>query len=159
MTVELAYRRYAPFAARMILRITGSRESVDDLVQDVFLLVTLKFETLRQPESARAWIAATAVNVARASLRKRKLRARFGFTPSDGYEDVAGDDVSPYDRLLIARVYKALDTLSVEERIAWALRCLEGEKLMHVAQLCGCSLSTAKRRIDAANARMRELIG
>ncbi len=159
MTVEAAYRRYAAFAASLILRITGSRESVDDLVQDVFLLVTRKLSTLRQPESAKAWIAATAVNVARGALRKRKLMSRFGFTQADGYEDIAGDEVSPFDRVLIARVYRALDLLSVDERMAWALRHLEGEKMDQVAQLCGCSLSTAKRRVESAHARMKEAVG
>jgi RNA polymerase sigma-70 factor (ECF subfamily) len=159
ITVELAYRRYAPFAAGLILRITGSRESVEDLVQDVFLLVASKFGTLRQPESAKAWIAATAVNVARGALRKRKLLSRFGFMAVESYEDLAGDSVSPFDRLLIGRVYRALDTLTVEERVAWTLRHLEGEKLERVAQLCRCSLSTAKRRIEAAQLRMQEVVG
>lgn len=158
MAVELAYRRYAPFAANLILRITGSRESVDDLVQDVFLVVTGKLATLRQPESVKAWVAATAVNVARGALRKKKLMSRFGFTPVEDYEDIAGDDASPYDRLLIARVYRALDKLAVDERMAWSLRYLEGVKLEQVAQLCGCSLSTAKRRVEAARKRLREVV-
>ncbi len=128
-------------------------------MQDVFVLVTRKFSTLRQPESAKAWIAATAVNVARGALRKRRLMSRFGFTPTDGYDDIIGDEVSPYDRLLVARVYRALDGLGVDERMAWALRHLEGEKMEQVAQLCGCSLSTAKRRVEAAQARMKEVLG
>jgi RNA polymerase sigma-70 factor (ECF subfamily) len=56
-------------------------------------------------------------------------------------------------------VYRALDRLGTAERLAWTLRHVEGERLDAVAQLCGCSLATAKRRIAAANAHVRKLTG
>jgi RNA polymerase sigma-70 factor, ECF subfamily len=40
--------------------------------------------------------------------------------------------------------------LPVDQRIAWSLRYLEGEPLDAIAATCGCSLSTAKRRVGAA---------
>jgi RNA polymerase sigma-70 factor (ECF subfamily) len=43
----------------------------------------------------------------------------------------------------------------VEHRVAWTLRYVEGEKLERVAEHCGCSLATAKRRIAAAHAKIQ----
>jgi RNA polymerase sigma-70 factor (ECF subfamily) len=34
--------------------------------------------------------------------------------------------------------------------VAWSVRHLEGETMERVAELCGCSLSTAKRRVQSA---------
>ena len=50
---------------------------------------------------------------------------------------------------------KHMDKLSVDLRIAWSLRHLHKESLEDVAQLAGCSLATAKRRIAAAEQRIR----
>ncbi len=61
------------------------------------------------------------------------------------------DQSLPADgRALLTRVYEVLDRVSVECRLAWILRYIEGEKLEEVAERCGCSLATAKRRIAAA---------
>ena len=53
---------------------------------------------------------------------------------------------------------QALDRLGVAERVAWTLRYVEGEPLGTVAELCECSLATAKRRIRAAQDHLREVI-
>ena len=67
--------------------------------------------------------------------------------------------MSPERRALLSRVYQVLDRIPVEQRLAWSLRYVEGEKLERVAEQCGCSLATAKRRIAAAHARIQgELI-
>ena len=62
-------------------------------------------------------------------------------------------------RALLSRVYKILDGIPANERIAWSLRHIEGEPLESVASLAGCSLATAKRRIAAAAARIEEAFG
>ena len=64
-------------------------------------------------------------------------------------------DISPERRALLTRVYQALDQLPVDHRLAWTLRYVEGEKLERVAERCGCSLATAKRRIAAAHTRIQ----
>ena len=56
----------------------------------------------------------------------------------------------------MARVYQILDRIAVDDRIAWALRYVEGQKLEQVAGLVDCSLATAKRRIARAQAAIEE---
>jgi RNA polymerase sigma-70 factor (ECF subfamily) len=53
-------------------------------------------------------------------------------------------------RALLVRLYKVLETLPTDQRLAWSLRYLEGEPLDAIAAVCGCSLATAKRRVSAA---------
>ena len=89
----------------------------------------------------------------------RKLRGMFGLDDAGGYEAVADGGASPEERVLLQRVYRVLDTLPADLRIAWALRYIEGERLDAVAVLSGCSLATAKRRISAAALALNELVG
>ena len=63
--------------------------------------------------------------------------------------------MSPERRALLSKVYQVLEGLPIEQRLAWTLRFVEGEKLEDVAQQCACSLATAKRRISAAHARIQ----
>jgi RNA polymerase sigma-70 factor (ECF subfamily) len=57
----------------------------------------------------------------------------------------------------VAAVYRVLNALPADERIAFALRMLDGMELSAVATACGVSLSTAKRRLSSAQQRFREL--
>jgi DNA-directed RNA polymerase specialized sigma24 family protein len=50
-----------------------------------------------------------------------------------------------------------LDSLPAEARVAWSLRYIEGETMPRVAELCGCSLSTAKRRVGDAELALERL--
>jgi RNA polymerase sigma-70 factor (ECF subfamily) len=70
------------------------------------------------------------------------------------YERLAAPGAAPDERALLQKVYQLLDAQPVRERLAWCLRHVEGEPLERVAELCGCSLATAKRRIAAVQARL-----
>ena len=156
--VAALFEELAPYVARIGLRMLGRREELEDFVQDVFLEVHKSHETLRDATALKGWVAGIAVNVARRRLRRRKLKARFFLDSPPSYLEAASSDASPEQRVLLARVYAALDRLSVDERVAWSLRHLEGERLEEVAFVCGCSLATAKRRIASAHDALREVI-
>jgi RNA polymerase sigma-70 factor, ECF subfamily len=150
-TVEWLFRRYSAYVARIALRLLGRDDEVDDVVQDVFLGALRGLGELRDPEAARGWLATVTVRVARRKLRIRRFRAFFHLDPGADYEELAGVAATAEERALIARVYAILDGIPAERRIAWTLRYVEGEKLGEVARLCGCSLATVKRRIDAVH--------
>ncbi len=159
LDLDSAYRRYARYVAAVALRLIGRDDEVDDVVQEVFLTALRKLGGLRDPEAIRGWLATVTVRVAGRRLRRRRMWAFFGVSPSEGaYEEVAATGATPEDRALLARVYAVLDGLPVGERIAWTLRHVEGERLEQVAALCGCSLATAKRRIAAAHATMERML-
>jgi RNA polymerase sigma-70 factor (ECF subfamily) len=91
-------------------------------------------------------------------LRKRKLRAFVGLDSGAALE-LRDRGISPERRALLSRVYQVLEQIPVEHRLAWTLRYVEGEKLEEVAERCGCSLATAKRRIAAAQSRLESELG
>lgn len=150
------FKRYAPYVAKIGMRMLGRREELDDFVQDVFLSVHRHLATVREPAALKGWLAKVAVREAMARLRRRKLRNLLGLGAAHDYEAVADGAASPEQRAQLARVFEALDTLSASERVVWSLRTVEGETLERVAELCGISLSTAKRRLASAEAALEK---
>ena len=62
-------------------------------------------------------------------------------------------------RPLIALLYSVLDRVPAGPRAAWVLRPLLDTPLDSVAELCGCSVATAKHRIAAAEQVLAPVLG
>jgi RNA polymerase sigma-70 factor (ECF subfamily) len=146
-TLDAVYRSNCRYVGAVILRLSGRRAELEDLIQEVFAEAAASFDALREPAAVKGWLATIAVRVTRRRLRRRRLSALFGLDAGTNYEEVAGAEASPFDRALVARVYRALDELHPDDRVAFVLHHVEGETLDAVAALCGCSRTTAKRRI------------
>ncbi len=156
---DTLYDRYARYVARILIRLTGGDEEVDDLVQDVFMLAARGLPTIRDPAAVPAWLATIAVRRVHRKLWSRRLRNIFRVSDPIEEVELAAPGCSPEDRLLLKRVFVVLDRVAVRDRIAWTLHVLEGETLETVAQACRCSLSTAKRRIASAQAKIDKEVG
>jgi len=94
------------------------------------------------------------VRRARRWLRKRWVRRRLRELDVSAQTDLIDGAASPEERAEIARVYRALDGMPRDERLAWVLRFVEGETLESMADLLGCSVSTAQRRLRSAESKM-----
>jgi len=152
--IDTLFRRYARYVGSVALRILGRESDVDDVVQDVFLDAHRGLSSLRDPGAVRAWLARLTVRKARRVLRRRRLMRALGLDTQPDYGLVVDPAATPEQRVLLVEIYRLMDAMPSEERLAWSLRYLEGETLERVAELCGCSLATAKRRIRAARVAM-----
>lgn len=150
LDIDSLFRRYSSYVAAVAHRLLGRDEEVDDTIQEVFLVAVRSLKSVRDPGAIKGWLARITVRTARQRLRKRRMRALLGLEAPVAYENVSDTGANGEDRALLARVYRVLDALPANQRIAWSLRYIEGEPLESVATLCGCSLATTKRRIAAA---------
>jgi RNA polymerase sigma-70 factor, ECF subfamily len=153
------FRRYSRYVASVAWKLTGRDDEVDDVVQEVFLAAMRGLGQLREPEAVKAWLATVTVRIARRRLWKRRVMGMLGLDQAPSYEKLAAPDAAPDESALVACVYRLLDEQPVGERLAWTLRHVEGEPLERVAELCGCSLATAKRRIAAVQRRLQKELG
>ena len=158
LTAELLFRQYARYVAHIALRIVGRDADVDEIVQDVFLVALTGLEDLREPEAVRGWLATITVRKAQRRLRYNRLQSWLGLDDEPDYESAVAAEASPEQHAIVRSVYKALDTLPVNDRVAWTLRYLQDERLENVAAIIGCSLATAKRRIAAAQQKLDEVL-
>ena len=152
--IEELFRKHAPAVASLGLAMLQSVEEADDLVQDVFLRAWRALDRLVDPEGARPWLMTIAVRCARTRLRRRKLSQLLFRLDEPDLDQMASPGVLPEHRDLVKRLYLILDRMPVELRIAFVLRYVQSETVQSVAEICGWSLSTAKRRIHAAHERV-----
>jgi len=152
---ELLFRRYARLVSATATRLLGDRGLAEDILQDTFAVALERLDTLRNPAAFKSWLMRIAVSqVHRIYRRERFVRL---LKRSDGPSPlarIAARSATPEMLVELELVDRELRRLPPEQRLAWMLRYCEGLELREVAEACGCSLATAKRRISAAHARV-----
>jgi len=132
----------------VLLRMTGGRQTAEDLLQETFLRL---YRDPPGPEvrSPRAWIFKMARNLA-----LDELRAERPAEPLDALERPAPAD-DPETRLDVAA---ALARLGPEDRQLVTLRLNGGLKFRELAQVLDLPLGTALGRYYAAVGRLRDYL-
>src|SRR5450432_730714 len=157
--LDALYARYAPYVAAIATRILGRRAEVEDVVQEVFALAVGGLRRREDHREIKSWLATVTVRRSVQQLRLRAFWSVFDLADEPSYDTLADPGSDGQERELISDVYRALDRLPPRQRVPWVLRHIEGQSLEQVAELCGCSLATVKRRISAAHDRIRKHIG
>ncbi|MGH7440206.1 MAG: RNA polymerase sigma factor [Polyangiaceae bacterium] len=155
---EALFRRYAPMANGLALRLMGRDGDLDDLVQDSFVAALRGLDSLKEPQAFAGWMASIVVQTAHKLLRRRRLARRLGLyrpEPIDADALIARD--APPDAVVELRaLYAVLEELPPKVRIPLVLRRVEGHSLDEVAELTGYSLATVKRAIAEGERRLEE---
>jgi RNA polymerase sigma-70 factor (ECF subfamily) len=163
VTFEDLFRQHAAAVASVGLSMLQSAQEADDLVQDVFVKAWRAFDRLEDRQAARPWLMTIAIRLARTRLRRRKLTRLLFLADDQEIERVAAANAPPEELDMLKRLYGILDRIPVDLRIAWVLRNVQQETVPIIAELCGWSLSTTKRRLRTAeervNARLAALNG
>ena len=155
--MELLVDHYIDGLLRFVMRIIGSREDAEDVVQDALIK---SFERAYQfrgtPASFGAWLYAIAMNVGRAAVRKeaRKLE-------QPGDLDAYAESSAPHMRDVIRdqTVQRALKQLSHDQREVIVLHWFEGLDFQEIANIVDASLSAVKVRAHRGYERLRALLG
>jgi RNA polymerase sigma-70 factor (ECF subfamily) len=150
---EALFRKHVRTAWTLALRLTARRDDADDVVQDAFVTALGDLANLKVGDAFGAWLATIVVRQAHRHFRRRRLRRLLGLdrAPDEGVLGaLAAPDTSPERLIELSQIDAVLRTLDERERSAWVLRHVEGHTLVEVAEVCGCSLATAKRRVAAA---------
>jgi RNA polymerase sigma-70 factor, ECF subfamily len=158
LAFEALYRRHAGFALNLAVRVQGNASDVEDIVHDAFLRAQHRLPELREAGLFRSWLGAIVIRLVRTRLRKRRLLGLIGLGQAEpvDLDAIASSEAGPDARAELAQIYALLRTLPPDDRIAWTLRHVEQHRLEAVAELTGCSLATAKRRIQRAQRFLAE---
>jgi RNA polymerase sigma factor (sigma-70 family) len=152
---ELLQPQFAP-AQVFCRKLTGDRDTGDDLFQDALITALRKFSTLRDEESFRPWlyriIVRTFVSTVRSPWWKRRVRLT---------EDmpVAALRFDPTNRHAARRwLEKAFGALSPDDRALVALFELEEWTLAELAEVYGKSEGALKLRLFRARRKMKKVL-
>lgn len=158
MDLDAVFRQYALYVGTIAYRILGTRDEVEDVVQDVFLSAHGTLTGLRKPEAINSWLATVTVRVCHRRLRARRLRRWLLLDGEPRTYDPPDPGASPETKAALNDIFRALETVPVNARVAWSLRFLQGERLERVAELTGCSLAAVKRRLAKAQKVLDDVI-
>jgi RNA polymerase sigma-70 factor (ECF subfamily) len=149
---EELFRRHARMAVGLATRLAPNDPDVDDIVQDCFVSALRRLDRLQNPQAFAGWLGSIVVHAVANHLRRRRLLWRLGLaTPeSTDLETITSASAPPDVALELQRVYRLLQHLPVEQRVALVLRRVEGMEVPEIAAHMGLSLSTVKRRLKAA---------
>ena len=147
------FDKYAPDVRRVLGHVLGADQELPDLIHDVFVRVLESLSRLEQPDHLRSWIVTIAVRTGRERIRLRRRRRWLSFLAPEEMPTTAVEADDPSFREAVRAMYRALETLDDDDRIALTLRSLAGLELTEVADACGVSLATIKRRLAHAEAR------
>jgi RNA polymerase sigma-70 factor (ECF subfamily) len=146
------YDEAFPWVYRAARRLGVHPSSLDDVVQDVFLVVHRKLPTFERRSSLRSWIYGITLHVVRGRRRTAKRRPE---TPTLDEELAAlpGKGDPQHDamrREALADVLRILDSMSDEQREVFVLAELEELSAPEIAEASGINLNTVYSRLRAA---------
>jgi RNA polymerase sigma-70 factor (ECF subfamily) len=147
------YRRYGEHVHRVLRRILGAPEELADLHHDVFVRAIVSLHKLEDPCALKAWLTMIAVHVARTAIARRRRSRWLWFMPPSELPEVQASVATSEQLDAVRATYAVLDMLAPDDRIAFALRFIDGMELTEIAQACRVSLATLKRRLVRAEAR------
>ncbi len=154
---DMLYRRHVRVVARVVTRLSGRSHEAEDVVQEAFISAFRDLHRLRQVESFRSWLLQLAVNLVHRRFRRRRLLRSLGLDREQDDATLLQQLDPRVDLELHAEIGKLDDLLRrrpTQERIAWMLRYVEQYRLEEVAEACGCSVATVKRRIARTQERV-----
>lgn len=152
------YRAEFPFVWRTLRALGVATSSLDDAVQDVFIVVHRQLPGFEQRASLRSWIFAIAYNVA-SNHRRREYR-KGGLIPL--HPEIQAPDPDPEARLNQTQAWdflsSFLDQLDEGKRAVFVLTQLEGFKATEVAEALGIPPNTVYTRLHNAKLAFRDAI-
>ncbi len=147
------YDRFAVRMYRAALRILGSREDAEDVVQDVFLATVRRRQRLGEVRDLAAYLFAALHRAAGRSARRRR-RARL-LPVAAANEAIVPGEADQCDHVDRQRLERAIGALPDEQREVLSLR-IDGElTFAQIAQVMGVSLSTAASRYQYALKKLK----
>jgi len=148
--------RCRPSLYAMAIGLLGNRADAHDAVQDTYLTALVRFEALREPAAARAWLHAVLRNECLMRLRRQRELPIASVEPAD----VAPDPAETLDAHIMREwLWHALDALPLDERVTVMLRyytrCVSYDAL---ARVTGVPVGTVRSRLHRARARLADAL-
>jgi RNA polymerase sigma-70 factor (ECF subfamily) len=153
------YDRHHAAVRAFARRLIGEAAAAEDLVHEVFVSLPRAIKSYRAEASLRTFLVSIAVNHARhhvrAATRRRGALDRLGREPEI---EVTDPEAVVQRRELARALTRALDTLPLEQRVAFVLCEVEERTSTEVAEIVGVPEGTVRTRLFHARKRLRELL-
>lgn len=139
-------------------RLTGSRKSAEDLVQETMLRGWRAFDQFATGTNCKGWLFRILFNLL--SKQRQKTRARPPTVSLDEHcehHELSAEAALPA-RLSPDEMFAALDLLPIEHRSVLILSIVEGFTCQEIADLQEIPIGTVMSRISRARANLRQIL-
>jgi RNA polymerase sigma-70 factor (ECF subfamily) len=161
---ESLYDEHFAFVWRSLRRLGVEVTSLDDAVQDVFVVVHRRLDTFEKRSSARTWLFGIVLRVARTHRRSAQRKRGHGLVQeeaaaTEGVADTAPDPFESAARAEAVRLlYTILDELDDDKREVLVLADLEQVSVPEIAELLDANVNTVHSRLRAARTQVAEAL-
>jgi len=153
------YREHHVAVRAFASRLLGDDAAAEDMVQEAFVALPRAMRHFRGETSLRSFVISVAINHARhfvrAAARRRRSLARLGCEPVSSVEPPEADLTR---RQLGDALFRALDRLPLDQRVAFVLCVVEERPSEDVARLVNAPSPTVRARVQAAKRKLRALL-
>ncbi len=153
------YERYARLVAARVVRLTGRRDELDDIVQEVFTQLFRSLDRFDDDQLFEPWLYRVTRNVV-VSHRRKQSRA-VAITEVEDFHNLETDQEAWAQikaRARLRLLYAALERFSEEEQEAFLLHCVEGLTLREVGEQTGTSENTVSTRVGRVRRKLFALM-
>lgn len=153
MDIETLWKEYHAALRRFIQKRISDESAIDDLLQDIFVKVHSKIDTLKESSRVRSWLYQITRNAIIDYYRSRKRMEELpkGLSHSEKDERQALKELAGCVRPMIER-------LSEPYREALVLAELQGLTQKEVGEKQGISLPGAKSRVQRGRRKLKQLM-
>lgn len=151
---QALYHQHFDFVWRSLRRLGVAPASVEDAVQDTFIVVHRRIADLRPDASAKAFLFAIALRVAHDYRRSARRKA----TEKLDEDALSTREAGPFDRLAKAEATRVLerflDSLDDDKRAVFASAELEGMTAPEISEALQVPVNTVYSRLRLARERL-----
>jgi RNA polymerase sigma-70 factor (ECF subfamily) len=149
---EALFRRHVGFVSGLAYRLLGRDTELEDVIQESFTVAFASLSKLARPQAFASWLATIVTGTTIATIRRRRMLARFGLLRQDPVqlEALIAKTAPPDVAAELSAVYGIIDTLPTKERVVLILRRVEEYSLQEIVEQTGWSLAAVKRRLANA---------
>ena len=143
------YEKYHQDVFQFIFYMVKSRETAEDLMQEVYIKVMNNYEKFEGKSSERTWLYSIARNTAIDYYRKQKnWKQRLSFNFEWGRDSIKDDQPLPEEVALlnddIKSVYKSLEKCTIDQKTVLILRYVQDLSIVETAEILNWTVSKVK---------------
>jgi len=149
------------------ISIVQNEDDADDITQDVFIQVYQSVSSFKGESKFSTWLYRIVISKALDHVKKKKRKKRFAFVQSL-FGTASEEEIHPEEfnhpgvlmenRERAAELFKAMQQLPDNQRIAFTLHKLEAQKHQDIAVIMDISLTAVESLIARAKANLRKIL-
>lgn len=165
---EQLLHKYDRHVLNIATSFRNNEDDAKDIYQEVFIRVFNGLKSFEYRSEFSTWLYRITTNVCISYKSKKQRHYAESLDRNIGQDDesrtslsdtIAGSDKTnkPIENSELGnQIYKALETLPTQQKLAFTLKHYQGHKIKEIAQMMGCKEGTIKRYLFTATNKMKE---